>query len=75
MMLSEGAIPPAAIMLWEKLGDRGWEPRGGRRDPTIARLIDGGWLKPCVMRCMYEAMDTGVTWTDAAKAALRARNT
>ena len=47
-----------------------WEPRVGRNDPRIQGLIKEGWLRPCVLRFGFEAMDTGVTWTEAAKFAI-----
>ena len=63
------AIPSAKQLatLWEKTGGKAWEPRD-RCHPFIGMLIDGGWVKYCAMRCGFEAFDTGVNWTDAARA-------
>jgi hypothetical protein len=55
--------------LWEKTQGKAWEPPD-RNHPTVKSLIDGGWVKPCPMRCGFEAFDTGVKWTDAARIAL-----
>jgi len=54
--------------LWEKTGGKAWEPPKGRDHPFIATLVNAGYLKHCVMRCGFEAMDTGVAWTEAGQA-------
>lgn len=53
--------------LWAKTGGKAWEP-ADHRHPFIGMLVDGGWVKYCAMRCGFEAFDTGVNWTDAARA-------
>ncbi|PCI28008.1 hypothetical protein COB52_04210 [Candidatus Kaiserbacteria bacterium] len=54
----------------EKTAGKAWEPPRGRNHPYIVKLIKAGYLKHCVMRCGFEAFDTGVTWTDAGKLAV-----
>jgi len=55
--------------LYEKTEGKAWEPADVRH-PQVKALVDGGWVKPCQMRCGFEAFDTGVKWTDAARIAL-----
>lgn len=55
----------------QKGPDHAWEPRSGRSHPHVQAMIEGGWLRPCVLRAGFEAMDTGVTWTNAAIVALQ----
>ena len=53
--------------LWEKTGGNAWEPPA-LNHPLIVQMIDGGWVKRCTMRSMFDAFETGVKWTDAARA-------
>jgi hypothetical protein len=55
--------------LYAKSGGKAWEPPD-RNHPLIVRLIERGYLRRCVMRCGFEAFDSGVNWTDAGHAAL-----
>jgi hypothetical protein len=50
-----------------------WEPKGGRDLPWIVRMVDSGYLRHCVMRCGFEAMDTGIKWTDAGRRVMERR--
>lgn len=68
------ALPIKLIEHWKKHGDIGWQPKGGRDHPSVKQLIENGWLEPCIMRFGFEAMDTGVAWTDAARDFLRSQN-
>lgn len=66
-------IPPSLRKIWDGTGDIGWEPRAGiDYNEPVKRLLDEGWLKRCVMRCGFEAMNSGVRWTKAAIAAFTA---
>ena len=68
--MGERTISLAAIRrLYEKTEGKAWEPTH-RDHPQVKSLIDGGWLKTCPMRCGFEAFDSGVKWTDAARIAL-----
>lgn len=55
--------------IYEHGKGKAWEPPDIEH-PTVKVLIDGGWVKRCQMRCGFEAFDTGVKWTDAARIAL-----
>jgi hypothetical protein len=54
--------------LWAATNGRAWEPKSGLNHPFVAALLDGGWVKICTMRCGFEAFDTGLTWSNAARA-------
>ena len=58
-----------ATRLYRRSGGRGWEPPNAKH-PIITSLIGAGYLRPCRMRCGFEAWDGGVTWTESAHAAL-----
>ena len=64
--------PDRLLALWERTDGKAWEPPD-LRHPLIVSLIDDGWVKPCTMRCGFEAFDTGVKWTEAARAYFSAR--
>lgn len=69
--MSERVLSLAAIRrLYEKTSGKAWEPTD-REHPQVKALIDGGWVRHCPMRCGFEAFDTGVKWTDAARLALK----
>jgi hypothetical protein len=59
--------------LWTMTGGQAWEPGAGFSHPFVAALIDGGWVKISTMRCGFEAFDTGLVWSDAAKRYFAAR--
>lgn len=61
--------------LWAHSGGKAWEPGSGLQHPSVLRLIEGGWVKVCTMRCGFEAFDTGLNWTDAARAYFELRAT
>lgn len=65
--------PDQLAMLWDKTKGKAWEPQSGLSHPFIATLIDGGWVKICTMRCGFEAFDTGLNWSDAARAYFAAK--
>lgn len=69
-MTAARAKPPTAgqlANLWRRTEGKAWEPPS-LRHPSVVALIDGGWVKVCTMRCGFEAFDTGLQWTDAARA-------
>jgi hypothetical protein len=65
-----GRLPTSEQLnkLWARTKGEAWEPECGLRHPFVAALIDGGWVKICTMRCGFEAFDTGLNWSDAARA-------
>lgn len=69
--MGERVMTLASIkLLYERTGGQAWEP-GDLHHPHVKTLVDGGWVKRCHMRCGFEAFDTGVSWTDAARLALQ----
>jgi hypothetical protein len=64
---AKAPTPAQLANLWIKTGGRAWEPPS-LRHPSVIALIEGGWVKVCTMRCGFEAFDTGLKWTDAARA-------
>jgi hypothetical protein len=67
-------IDPRIIELFNKSEGKAWEPPDLKR-PWIKQLIADGYLRPCTMRCGFEAFDSGVEWTSAARAAITASST
>lgn len=69
-VVPSASIPSASQLerLWNKTEGKAWEPDCGLRHRFVEALIAGGWVKVCTMRCGFEAFDTGLTWTDAARA-------
>jgi len=69
-MKASSAKPPSTeqlAKLWRATGGKAWEPPS-LHHPSAVALVNGGWAKVCTMRCGFEAFDTGLQWTDAAKA-------
>jgi len=69
-MTDKRSAPPTAPQLerlWMRTEGKAWEPPS-LKHPSVTALIEGGWVRICTMRCGFEAFDSGLQWTDAARA-------